>query len=624
MSIPGYAGNILYVDLTGGEIKKEPLDPDLVMTLIGGYGVNNKLAYDFMSPGTEPLSPANLIIIGAGTFAGTLIPGAAKVLVTTRFPLNGAFATAAGGGSFALMLKSAGYDHVVISGRAQRPVYLRISEGGVELCDAAELCGKDSFNTVDELRSRYEPCSVIPIGQAGEHLVKDSVTSVDKAGTLGRGGLPAIMGSKNLKAIVVRQGAAPVSIAHRLTLQKLVNNLHERVMAWPGRRFILENGVAPTPPDIAKLHQGARQPIACPSCLLADKEVVRLSEGPYAGLQTYLSSVSIHQFDAPYIAAVGHQPPDTRSSMEAYEQSLKYLDTLNRYGLCRSNFSSLFAMMVNLYQEGIINKEDTGGIELRGDIETALKLAKITAHRQGFGAILAEGLVGAAQKIGRGAQRYTSHIKGQAIIIDPRMHGLGTMEFEQMTNPRGAHVAAGGSPAFEPGRPVADFVRHGERMGIPEEALKRVVGPTSFNPGRYSRYSEDWYALFNCLSLCNRAQVNRFYHVKTIADLYSAVTGIDLTPAQIMRASERAWNIGKLLNVREGFSRKDDQAPEAWFKPLVQAGKESRLTDYEGTTTLDKEDIERFLDDYYDERGYDKQTGLPTRQKLEELGLGSL
>jgi aldehyde:ferredoxin oxidoreductase len=216
------------------------------------------------------------------------------------------------------------------------------------------------------------------------------------------------------------------------------------------------------------------------------------------------------------------------------------------------------------------------------------------------------------------------HIKGQAIAIDPRLQGLGTMEFEQITTPRGAHIAAGGSPSSEPGRPLADFVRHGERMGIPEEALKRVVGATSFNPGRYSRYSEDWYSLFNCLSLCNRAQVNRFYHVKTIAALYSAVTGIDINPVQLMKASERAWTIEKLLNVREGFDRKDDRAPEAWFRVLVHEGKEYRLTDYYGTSTLTREDIERFLDDYYDERGYDKGSGLPTQAKLKELGLENM
>ena len=160
-------------------------------------------------------------------------------------------------------------------------------------------------------------------------------------------------------------------------------------------------------------------------------------------------------------------------------------------------------------------------------------------------------------------------------------------------------------------------------MGAPEEAQERVAG-SAFNPGRYSRYSEDWYSLFNCLSLCNRAQVNRFYHVKTIAALYAAVTGIELTPAQLMKASERAWTIGKLLNTREGFDRKDDKVPEAWFRPLVREGEEHRITDYYGTLNLTREDVERFLDDYYDERGYDKQSGLPSKEKLKELGLESL
>ena len=611
MTIPGYANGILYVDLTSGRTRKEPLDPELVRTLIGGYGVNNKLAYDLIPQGVDPLSPENLIIIGAGPLAGTMVPGAAKVLVTTRFPINGAFATAAGGGSFALMLKSAGYDHVVISGQAQRPLYLRIAEGEIEFGDAKELWGRDSFETIDYLRSRYEPCSVIPIGQAGENLVKISITSVDKAGTLGRGGLPAVMGSKNLKAIVVQQGSLATNVAHRLTLQRLVNNLHERIMRWPGRQSILDNGLMPAPPSMTELHQRARRPLACPSCPLADKEMVTLSAGPYAGLQTYMPHLTINQFNA-------------SSSAEAYEQSIKYMDTLNRYGLCRMNFSSLLSTVVYLYQEGVITKEDTGGIELKDDIETALRLARMTAYRQGFGDILAKGLVEAAQRIGRGAEEHIEHIKGQAIVYDPRLRSLGTMEFEQITTPRGAHVAAAGSPSYEPGRPPADFARHGERMGIPEEALKRVVGATSFNPGRYSRYSEDWYSLFNCLSLCNRAQVNRFYHVSTIADLYSAVTGIDLTPAQIMKASERAWTIGKLLNVREGFDRKDDRAPDAWFKPLVRGGREYRITDYYGTSTLTREDIEGFLDDYYDERGYDKQSGLPTQEKLKELGLESM
>lgn len=608
MNIPGYAGNILYIDLTDRTARKSPYDPGLAKSLIGGFGVNNRLAYDLVSPGIKPLSPENLIIIGTGPFNGTMVPSAAKVMVTTKFPINGAFATAAAGGSFAMMLKTAGYDHVVISGQSEKPVYLQINEDGARFHDASGLWGRDSYETIDELRQRYEPCSVVPIGQAGENLVKISITSVDKAGTLGRGGLPAVMGAKYLKAIVVQQGTVKIDIAHRLNFQKLVNELYERIIRWPGRQNIVDNGLMPAPPDMTELHRKTRAPLACTGCPLADKVVVRLTEGAYAGLQTYMPHLTVNRFSA-------------GSSTEAYEQSIKYMDTVNRYGLCIMNFSNLLSMAVFAYREGTLKKSDTG-FELKNDIETALRMARMTAYREGFGAVLAEGLLETTRRLGM--EKQVAQIKGQSVVYDPRLRGLGTMEFEQMTMPRGAHVAAAGSPSYEPGRPPSDFLRHGERMGIPAEALQRVVSTDSFNPGRFSRYSEDWYSLFNSLGLCNRAQVNRFYHVKTIAALYTAVTGIETAPAQLMQVSERAWTIGKLLNAREGFNRQDDLPPDSWFQPLTRDGKGYRLTDYYHATNLTREDMERLLDDYYDERGYDKRNGLPTPEKLRALGLENI
>jgi len=608
MGIPGYADNILYVNLTTGKPRREQLDRGLIEDFLGGYGINNRLIFDLMPKGTDPLSPDNHIILGAGPFAGTLVPGSAKLLATTRFALNGTFATAAGGGSFALMLKSAGYDHVVINGRAEKPSFLRISQETTELCDATELWGRDNFETIDYLRKRYEPCSVIPIGPAGENLVKISLTSVDKAGTLGRGGLAAVMGSKNLKAIVVQQGNAVIDIADRLSFLRSLKELYQRIARWPGRQQILDNGLVVPPPEFTEIHQDTRSPLACAGCPLSDKESVTLKEGPYAGLRTYTPHVTIENFGLEDITQI-------------YQQSIKYMDTLNRYGLDIMNFSNLFHTVVTLYDEGIITREDTDGMELKNDLATALKLAEMTAYRQGFGNLLAEGLAGTDRIASKIPPKYMELIKGLAPAMDPRLRSLGTMEFEQLTSLRGAHVAAGGSPSYEPGRPLADFERHGERMGIPQEALKRAVGTTSFNPGRFSRYSEDWYSLFNCLSLCNRAHVNRFYHVKTIADLYASLTGISLTPAEMMKASERAWTMNKLLNAREGFTRKEDKAPEAWFNPIVQEGREYQITSYHGDAALSQNDIEAYLDDYYDERGYSKATGLPTKEKLDELGL---
>ena len=288
MDYPGYAGSILYVNLNSGETRREPLDPQLMKAFIGGFGINNKLAYDLVPADVDPLSPANAIIIGTGPFAGTIVPGAGKVIVTTKFPLNGAFGTAHGVGAFALMLKTCGYDHVVITGKADKPIYLNIADNDVALCDAMQLWGMDTFETADELRTRHEPCSVIASGQAGENLVKISVACVDKCATIGTGGLPAVMGSKNLKAIVASQGTKGIEVAHRLKLNQLVDDMLRRIMSWPGREFLLQNGMLPSF-GLEELHRETFRVLACPSCPLADKEVHRLTQGPYAGMVTYMT-----------------------------------------------------------------------------------------------------------------------------------------------------------------------------------------------------------------------------------------------------------------------------------------------------------------------------------------------
>ncbi len=604
------AARVLYVDLSAGTSRPARLDPALSESLIGGFGINNRLVFDLVPPGTPPLSPQNPVILGAGLFAGTIIPGSAKLLVTTRFPINGAFATASGGGAFPLYLKSAGYDHVVIAGRVPRPSVLLISEGGAT-CEAAnDLWGQDTYTTDEALRAKYGECSVVAIGPAGENLVASSIAFVDRAGTVGRGGLAAVLASKNLKAIVVVRGGVPTGVADHVALQRIVNRLHQRMMDWPGRLPVVEQGLFPAPPEMSEVHRRTRRPLACPTCPLADKLMVRLDEGPYAGLRTYMPHLSIYPFTA----------SDPR---QQYEHSIRFIDALNRHGIGGTNFTGLFFTLVELFQRGIIGPRDTGGITLKPDIETALELVRLTSCRQGFGELLARGPAAVAGALGERG-RAIAHIKGNGIVQDPRLGGLGTMEFEQLTMPRGAHVAAAGSPSYEPGRPFADFLRHGERMGAPPGSLARLESEGRFNPGLYSRFSEDWYALFNCLGLCNRAQVNRFYHVDTIAELYTAVTGVEAGARDLMAAAERAWTLGKLLNVREGFDRRHDSVPDAWFEPLARGGETLRIHDYAGTTELTPADLQRYLDDYYRERGYDLTTGLPTRRLLRRLGLEEL
>ena len=380
MDICGYAGNILYIDLTNEKTRTEELDPELIKSFIGGYGISNKLAYDLIPPDVDPLSPENLIIIGTGPFAGTLVPGAAKATFTTKFPVNNAFATAASGGHFAWMLKSDGYDFAVIGGQADHPVYLNITEKGAEICDASHLWGKDIYETVDELQKIYPLSSIIPIGPAGENLVKISITSMDKLGTVGSGGLPAVMGSKKLKAIVVQQGDKAVKVAHPVRFMRLVNHLHERVQQWPGRERFLKHGNANIPATakdraaMVEIHAQSRKLIACASCPLAEKERTKVEEGEGKSLVTYMTHFSARNFG------------DDTAAAELFKEA-KYQDTINRYGICTHQFLNVANLMVNLYQNGIISGEDTGGIELNDDYDTIMNLMQLTADKKGLGDI---------------------------------------------------------------------------------------------------------------------------------------------------------------------------------------------------------------------------------------------
>ncbi len=650
MGLPGYAGNILYVNLTSGSIRKEPLDAEMAKTYIGGAGINNKLAYDLIPPDAEPLSPENAIILGTGPFNGTMIPGSSEIMTIYKSPLNGAFPHSNGGGNFSHFFKSSGYDHLVITGRSDKPVYLKIHDEDVELCDASDLWGTDVFEVTDELRRRHEPCSVIPIGQAGENMVNISVTQIDKGGSVGSGGLCAVMGSKNLKAMVAVRGTRGITIADPRRLQRLVDEILARVKDYHLRDEMMHGGamtmtagwvpegalarnssvLMPYPSDIKEiqaeiyeLHKRSRKKIACITCPMSDKDRIDLAE---RGMVIYDSAVFAEGAIMTTSPAFGHRAES--SPLDRYADALRFFDVVNRYGIDRVySFQGLIDFVVTLYEEGIISKEDTGGMELNREFDTLLKLTKMTAFREGFGDILADGVVGAARRIGKGADKYIQNvIKGQFIFLDPRLSGLGPMQFEMLVYPgRSLGVAAAmGAPSYSPGWPLKELVKQAERCGVPEEAIGRIFTDNSFNVGRLAKHGEDFFNLFDMFGQCHRLYISRFYSMEILAGLYSAVTGIEVTPTDLKAASERVWNLWKVLNYRAGFDRKDDEPPEIWFQPLKGVDKEYILKDYFGTTPLTKKDLGCLLDDYYDERGWDKKTSLPTAKKLKELGLDSL
>jgi len=306
---------------------------------------------------------------------------------------------------------------------------------------------------VDTLKHAHNPCSVLPIGPAGENLVNISLCCIDKFSTLGRGGLAAVMGSKNLKAIVVCRDSYRIKAASPQDLSALVNGLQERMIKWSGRDLVLRYGVGyeavketvegpniynnwtcastPSEEEVGKkypflqMYENNWKTLSCPSCLLADKEVVQAEPGGPVFYEDHLAAVDVDK--------------------DCFHRAVEYSAYLNRLGLDRFDFASLVSLVAVLYREGLINLKDTEGIEPgEKDYFTHFKLAEMTAYRRGLGSILADGLVKAASKLGKRAEELAFHIKGHGIVFDPRLKSLGTMEFAEITSPRGAHVATGG------------------------------------------------------------------------------------------------------------------------------------------------------------------------------------
>ncbi|MCX6001184.1 MAG: hypothetical protein NTY79_01405 [Chloroflexi bacterium] len=627
MQIGGYAGNILYVNLTDGSIRKHPLDEDVVKEWIGGAGINTKLAIDLIPPGTDALSARNAIILGTGPFNGTFIPGASQTMSTYKSPLNGSFPQSNGGGNFSHFLKSSGYDHLVITGRSPWPVYLTIEDDNISVRHASDVWGMDGYDAVDELRLRHSPCSILPIGIAGERQVAISVTNIDKVGSIGSGGLAAVMGSKNLKAIVTCMGSRTIEVAEPDRLKRLVEEILGKVNSYHLRTEMMDGGsmamtrdwmlpgivsrnsseLIPYPsnmselkPQFYELHRASRKKIACATCPMSDKDRIDLPNGR----TIYDTAVFMEMAAMTYSPALGYAAEG--STADRYALALQYYDLINRMGLDRVyNFQGLADFIITLYEDGIINKANTGGLELDRSYETLIKLVRITANREGLGDVLADGVLSAADNIGHGALGLVQNVvKGQFIAFDPRVSGFLPMHLGMLVHPgRTLGVSAAmGAPSYSPGWPLPELVKHAERCGVPAQDIGRLFTSDSFNLGRLAKHGEDFFGLFNMLGQCHRLYISRFYSMHTLASLYSAVTGISASAADLKSASARMWNAWRGLNVAAGYTHGDDLPPDVWFKPLKSPAQEYHLYDYFLKRELSRGDIENYLDEYYAER----------------------
>lgn len=630
----GYAGQILQVDLTTGETTRIPLEEHLARSYIGGFGINTKLAYEYLPPRVDPLSPQNVIILGAGVLAGTMVTGSSRLVLTTKLPENNTIFGSNSGMSFACMLKYAGYDHLIISGRSEKPVYLYIDDHHVEICDAEGLWGRDVYEVTEMLWQRHSrKSSIIAIGQAGENLLPISLALVDRLATLGSKGGGAVFGSKNLKAIVVR-GSGGISVAEPGRFMRLINQTIQKVrndarhqkwvelgkaFAWPStdwpyhnneRLFPAEAGIEIYGPKVY-LDKVKKRRISCPACLYASRDVLGVREGEFKGLTTYITSWYIGNVNFGIQCQVG-----------SYDKIVKCLDTVQRYGICEHAVSTVIDYAVYLYDQGIITREDTDGLELKRDYETTRTLIDWMVFGRGIGKILGKGIQGVATAFGTNEKQDYSATKGTAITVDPRIFGLEVEGFEYIVNPKGFHVECW-APTYYIGGQEEKFRQDCKLLGVPDEAISGIIdSPVGFNIGRLTRYREDWTAVSNCLGLCQGFPYWGFWSLSDYCELFSTATGIELTPEEMMIAGERAWNLIKVINVKEGFSREQDTYPRKWVEPLEKPnGEKIYLRNVFDNRILTAADLDQMIDGYYDERGWEVARGIPTREKLINLGL---
>lgn len=632
----GYTGKILRIDLTTRRIEKEFLDEGMAKDFIGGFGFSARLLYDTLKPGVDPLSLGNALIVSAGALSGTALIGASKTDWSSKSPLTNLVQTALSS-SFGAYLRWAGYDAVVVTGKAHRPSYLTIFNDEVKINDATQLWGKDTYQATDELWDIYgDKCSVVCIGPAGEKLAKISMGYVDKISTTGRQGSGAVFGSKNLKAIVV-SGTKGIKVADSEMLLDEADELYKKYLKDPllrewmslGTTISLENygqignavwknWRASYPLDKHITRFGVQAflkvrdiAIPCANCPLGCKILYKIKEGEFVGLETP-QSCNVG-------AALSY---GDRFDLKNYNQVIRCHDAANRYGLDSIEVGATLDFLIDLQELGIIDKKVTDGMELKRDMNTVLVWMDKIAKREGFGDVLADGYPGLFRALGKEVEKYAIQRVGSSPDFDAR-GVFATEAFGGAVGIKGPHSQLSLGPTVLPGRSLDKLQEYAQMIGIPKHAMDRIFsGMSGFNEARFCKYVESWNSIMNMMGICNRPPLARLYSLPLLAQLYYAVSGFELAPSELLMAADRTIALLKLFNVREGATRANDRFPQRYFtEPLLLQGEESWLRDYYKTRRISEDDFEALLNDYYEERGWDIKTGVPTKETLLALRL---
>lgn len=607
-----YNGQLLHVDLTAGRWRVETIDEDVVRKYLLGSGLAARIFFETVDPGLDALDPASPLIFMAGLLTGTIVPTSSRSVVCGRSPLTGIWNEAGLGGYWGAELKFAGYDGIIVTGRAAKPVYLWIHDGEVEIRPAEEWWGLDTYETCERARQATDPqARVSCIGPAGEKGVRLAGIAFDGRDTrmAGRGGMGMVMGSKNLKAIAVRGHKRPQY--HDLEgLRAFVRQTNAWIKenAVSLSRFGTGGGVPATEKygdlPLKNWREGSwaegaaatsGQRIAetiflkhyrCYGCPIGCGKDVRLEKGPHA-------SDTSHGPEYETLAAFGGLLlNDDLDSIAAAN------DLCNRYGLDTISVGAVIAVAMEAYEKGLLSREAAGGLDLSwGNGETLIQLVEQIGHKEGLGARLGEGSVRFAAELGPEAAEFVIAVKGLEVAMhDPR--GFVSMAANYATANRGGCHLEALSYWNGYGVPIPD-------LGYPE-ALDRFSSEIG---GKMAYDFQNYMSVYNALGLCKflgRASVGP----ETVVGYLNRAMGWQWTADDLLRMGEKLFNLKRMINVRYGIGRQDDTLPPR----LVTLARPS------GSAAGVLPDMDRLLNDYYKLRGWNPD-GSPSEERLAKLGL---
>ncbi len=603
----GYMGKVLMVDLSRNGLKDEVLDEKLARQFIGGYGIGARLLFSRLKAGVDPLGPDNIFGITTGVFTGTPMFAGSRYTVLGKSPLTGGWGDANSGGYFGPHLKFAGYDAVYFTGISAKPVYLFIDNGKAELRDAAYLWGKDTFETEDILKSELgKDVEVACIGPSGEKLCLIAGVMNNKGRAAGRSGLGAVMGSKKVKAVVVK-GNIKVPLAD----EKKANELRKKYLGELGgpakmlsdlgtsafANFAAKSGDSPVKnwggvgiidfPDADLLggeyiRERRSKKYACYRCPIGCGGHMK------AGTGEYKYEEGAHKPEYETLAMFGSDCLNSN-----IESIIKASDICNRYGLDTISAGSTIAFTIECYENGLITRADTDGIEMTwGNHKSIVAMTEKMARREGFGDVLADGVKVAAAKIGKGADEYAMHIQGQEVPAhDPKL---------------GIHFGTTYKLDPTPARHT-----QGSEMMHPPGLVPQIEKDAVSGRGEAHWIGSNFKHIVNCSGICEMPY-GALPSVDVVAEFMRAITGWDVTTDELIRTGERISNLRQAFNIREGLYSPQFKVPDRILGKPPQ--KEGPLAG----RTVDEETLHT---EYLTAADWDLKTAKPSKKKLLELGL---